>query len=79
MTIWGILKNIGLVISFFKSMSGMIGGVAKTKEMPTKAELIELLNRAEALLDSGAIDIEGVDEKAISEALKQIETQLSAA
>lgn len=77
MTIWGVLKNIGLVISFFKSMSGMIGGVAKTKEMPTKAELIDLLNKAEALLDSGAIDIEGVDEKAISEALKQIEAQLN--
>lgn len=76
MSIWGLLRNAGLIISLFRSLSSMIGGVAKNKEMPAKAQVKELLDKVEELLDSGAIDIEGVDEKAISEALKQIEAQL---
>lgn len=76
MTVWGILKNLGLVIQFFKSVSSLIGGVAKEKKMPPADALRDLLDKAEALLDSGAIDIPGVDESAISEALKQIEAEL---
>lgn len=76
MSVWGILRNLGLVISFFKSFSNMVKGVAVSKQMPPKESMKELLDRAEALLDSGAIDIPGVDEKAVSEALKQIEEQL---
>lgn len=76
MSFWTVLKNIGVVISFFKAMASIIGDVAKTKQQPSKDALIDLLDKAEALLDSGAIDIPGVDEATISEALKQIEAQI---
>lgn len=76
MGVWAVLRNIGTVISFFKTISKVIGNVAETKKMPPKELLKELLDGAEALLDSGAIDIPGVDEAAISDSLKQIEAQI---
>lgn len=76
MSFWGVFKNIGLIISLFKSMSSLIGDVAKTKQTPSKEAIKSVLDGIEALLDSGAIDIPGVDEKAVSDALKQIESQL---
>lgn len=76
MSIWLVLRNIGTVISFFRSVSDIIGGVAKDKKAPPIEKVKAMLDDLEALLDSGAIDIPGVDEAAISEALKQIEEQL---
>lgn len=76
MSFWLVLKNIGVVISFLKATASIIGDIAKTKQKPSKDSLIDLLDKAEALLDSGAIDIPGVDEATISEALKQIEVQI---
>jgi len=76
MSIWLILRNIGTVISFFRNISEIIAGVAKDKKAPPIDQVKKMLDDLEALLDSGAIDIPGVDEQAISEALKQIEEQL---
>lgn len=76
MSVWAVIKNIGLIISLFKSVSNLIGGVAANKEMPPKEQIKEVLDKVENLLDSGAIDIPGVDEVAVSAALKQIEEQL---
>lgn len=73
MSIWGILRNIGLIISFFKTISATVSGVATTKQMPEKDQIKKLLDDAEALLRSGAIDVPGVDEEAIAQALDQIE------
>lgn len=75
MGIWAIIKNLGLIISFFKAASGMIDGVAKEKRSPTKAEVKAMLDSLEDLLDKKVIDVPGVDEEAISSALKVIEEQ----
>lgn len=76
MSIWAILRNIGTVIAFFRAFAGLIEGVAKNKSVPPIDQIKDLLDKAEALLDSGAIDIPGIDEKSISDAIKQIEEQL---
>jgi len=76
MNVWSVLKNIGLVISLFKSISSLISDVAETKSAPKQNLVSGFLKSLEQLLDSGAIDIPGVDEKAVSDALKQIESQL---
>lgn len=76
MSIWGVLKNLGAIISFFKIIRDMISGVAESKKAPPKEQVKALLDQVEALLDSGTIDIPNVDEKAISDALKLIEEQL---
>lgn len=78
MGIWAVISNIGTIISLLKSLSSLIGFVAKDKSMPPKEMIKDVLDHIEALLDSGAIDIPSVDEKQISEALKQIEAQLLA-
>jgi len=75
-SIWLILRNIGTVISFLRGIADIVGGVAKDKKAPPIEKVKSMLDDLEALLDSGAIDIPGVDEAAISEALKQIEEQL---
>ncbi len=76
MNVWAILRNLGLVISFFKSFQGLVSEMVKTKAPPGIEAVKEFLDKAEALLNSGAIDIPGVDEKQIADALQQIEEQL---
>jgi hypothetical protein len=76
MSVWAILKNIGVIISFFKSISGLFSFVAQKHEMPPAEMLKNLLDQAEELLDRGVIDLPNVDEAAISEALKQIEEKI---
>lgn len=76
MTFWVALKNIGTIISLLRSVSEAIGFVAKQKEMPQAYMVRDVLNHVRTLLDKGAIDIPGVDERDISEALRQINEQL---
>lgn len=76
MNVWLVLRNIGAIISFLKTFSGLVEVVAKEKAAPPKDQIKKFLDAAEDLLDSGVIDIPGVDESSISEALKQIEEQL---
>lgn len=76
MSFWVILRNIGTIIQFFKAFEAIISGVIESKSVPPADQVKALLDKAEDLLDSGVIDIPNVDEKAICEALKQIEQQL---
>lgn len=76
MNFWAVLKNISLFISLGKSLSSLIQSAVATKAAPSKEAIKSLLDSVEALLDSGAIDVPGVDEAAVSEALKQIEAGL---
>lgn len=75
MNIWGFLKNIKKFINFFNILKRLITAMASGKRMPECSEAKELFDAVEELLDSGAIDIPGVDEAAISQALKDIEAQ----
>ena len=75
MSVWILIRNAGTIIQLFKAISSIIEKVAK-KESPDRTQVKVLLDRVQALLDSGAIDIPGVDEKAISAALQQIEDEL---
>lgn len=76
MSVWTVLRNIGVIISFFRSISGLFSFVAEKKEMPPEVMLRDLLDQAQELLDRKVIDLPNVDEAAISEALKQIEDKL---
>lgn len=76
MSMWVILRNIGTVISFFTSLKNVVEGVAKTKSAPSTDMIKAVLEHAVDLLDKGVIDLPNVDEKAISDALKQIEAML---
>lgn len=78
MSFWAILKNIGIIIQFFKTLQSIISSSVKSKSIPSKIDIIALLDSIEDLLDRGVIDVPGVDEKAISDALKQIEDHLNA-
>ena len=76
MSIWLVIRNIGAIIGLMKSLSGVVSSVIDTKKAPEKEAIKSVLDSIEDLLDRGVIDIPNVDEKAISDALKQIEEQL---
>lgn len=76
MNIWLIIRNIGAIVGLLKSLSGMINDAAVNKKAPSKEMIKEVLDSIEDLLDRGVIDIPNVDEKSISDGLKQIEEQL---
>lgn len=73
MSFWILLRNAGTIISLLRGIGDAVGEVSKTKKAPPAAMMQKIFDDCEALLDSGAIDVPGVDEAAISEALKQIE------
>lgn len=75
MNFWVALRNIGAIISFGKAFVGLVEGIAKNKEVPPAEQIADLIQKARVLIEK--IDIPNVDEQAISEALKQIEEQLS--
>ncbi len=75
MSVWTVIKNLRTIISFFGVLKELIIKVAQGKRLPDCQETHELLQAVENLLDSGVIDIPGVDEKQISAALKEIESQ----
>lgn len=73
MSIWVLLKNAGSIISLFKTVQGLVEKTAKEKAVPKGEELRPLFDALEDMLDKKIIDVQDVDEAAISEALKQIE------
>ncbi len=75
MSLWKVISNLKTIISFFNVLKSLIIKVSQGKRLPDCQETHELLSAIENLLDSGVIDIPGVDEKQISEALKEIESQ----
>lgn len=72
MGVWAVLKNIGTILSLLKALRDIVAG-ATEKKLPEREQIKAVLDHVETLLDNGAIDIPGVDEKQISEALKQVE------
>lgn len=77
MSIWALLKNIGTIIALIKSLKALVEQVILTKKPPALSDLLVPLDNLEALLKSGAIDIKGVDEMEVAQAIHKIREQLS--
>ena len=77
MTFFTILRNIGTIIDFFKIASRVAGEAIKQKKFPDCTDSVLLLQQTRKLLDSGVIDVPGVDEKQVSESIAQIEARLT--
>lgn len=76
MSFWMLFKNVGSIMALVRAVKELVGSVAVSHEMPPKEIVKQVLDAIEDLLDRGVIDIPGVEEKDISDALKQIEEQL---
>ena len=75
--LWPIIKNIGLVLDFFQVVKKIFGDVsARPTKMINCEEGKLLIEQTRKLLDSGIIDVPGVDEKEIAGVLLQIEERL---
>jgi hypothetical protein len=77
MSFWGVLKNIGTIMDTFKVISGIIRAIAgRDVKMPSCEEAKMLIKQLRKLLDSGVIDVPGIEEKDVSQVLGQIEERL---
>lgn len=77
MSLWIIIKNFGAIYDFFKLLSSILPRAVKEKKIPDCVEGLKLCQSLRILLQKGIIDVPGVDEKAIVEALLQIEERMS--
>lgn len=77
MSVWSILKNIGLIMSFVRSIESLVREVAQKKSVPQAQSIDTVLNHVESLLRKGVIDIPEVDEIQIADAIKAIREQLT--
>ena len=73
-----LLANLGVIIDLVKSVEGFVGLVVKNKSLPVEGDpaVRDLLDQVRRLLDSGVIQIAGVDDKAVSAALALIEEKI---
>jgi len=77
MSVWSILKNIGLIMSFVRSIESLVREVAQKKSVPEAKSIDTVLNHVESLLRKGVVDIPEVDEIQIADAIKAIREQLT--
>lgn len=75
MSLWKVITNLKTIIAFFNVLKSLILKVAEGKRLPDCRETHELLAAIRNLLDSGVIDLPGVDEKQVSQGLLEIESQ----
>ncbi len=75
MNIWKIVTNLPKIISFFNTLKDLIYKIIQGKKMPECPETMVLLESVKKLLDSGVIDIPGVDEAELSKAISEMEAQ----
>lgn len=73
---WNIIRNIGSVISFFKVLKSFFGEVIEKKNVPECKSTAILLENLEGLLRKKIIDIPGVEEIEIANAIAQVREQL---
>lgn len=74
--IWTILTHLGLIFKLVKGVEGLVAEVVKTKSMPTCATIDPVLATIEDLFAQGVIDIPGIDEKSIADAIQQVRDNL---
>lgn len=76
MNIFKLLMNAGVIIKFFKQIVWCVQYVASFKTMPPAHQISVTISMVEDLLNSGVIDIPGVDEKQVAEAIDKIRIEL---
>lgn len=76
MSTWAIIRNLGTILGFLKYIKYFVKTVVETKKVPPKHMVKQLIDEIQKLLENGVIDIPGVDEKEVSDALQKIEDQL---
>ena len=74
MSIWMIIKNAGFLISFFRNMGEVVKTFSETKKFGC-ADSHRVLEQVEELIRKKIIDVEGVDEDQIADAIKSIREQ----
>ncbi len=74
--IWTILTHLGLIFKLVKGVEGLVAEVVKTKAMPSCATIDPVLETVEELFKQGVIDIPGIDEKPIADAIQQLRDNL---
>jgi hypothetical protein len=77
MSVWSIIKNLSLIMSFVRSIESLVREVAQKKSVPEAKSIDTVLNHVETLLRKGVIDIPEVDEIQIADAIKAIREQLT--
>ncbi len=76
MNVFNIITHLGVIAGFVKNTESVIAGCIQEKRTPTKPEWISVIDGVRGLLDSGVIDIPGVDEKSIADGLKSLEDSI---
>ncbi len=78
MNILSLVAHLGSLLDFEKAFQAMVAdGIAK-KGMPDKDKIKGFVDALRALLDVGIINIPGVDDKMVSDALGVLEAKLLA-
>lgn len=78
--IFAIISHLGVIVSFISSWKAYIEKAAKDKQLPVGSapETKAIFESLRAVLDAGIIVIPGVDDAAISNAVKMIEDKVCA-
>lgn len=74
--IWKIILNAGTIIGFIRSFTAIAKDLVKDKRLPVCGESVLVLQNLKKLIDSGVVDIPGVDEKELSLAISNLEAEL---
>lgn len=77
MTVFAILSNLSTILGLVHTIEAVVGKVATTKQAPALADLYPILDQVETIFKSGAVQIPGVDDTQIANALQMIRDQLS--
>lgn len=75
--IWNLVMNAGKITAFVKAVEVAVNQVVKNpNHMPNESAVTALFDGVELLLESGLIDIPGVDENALVTTLEEFKNQL---
>lgn len=74
--IWKVILNAGAIISFVRSFGAVAKDLVKDRRLPACGESVLVLKSLKRLIDSGVVDIPGVDEKELSLAISNLEAEL---
>lgn len=75
MNYWKLFKSAGLFIQFFKSVANLVRYMSTNKKFSEGLMSIVVLD-FEKILESGAIDIPGVDERDLAIVIEDIRKNL---
>ena len=76
MNFLSLVSHLGLLLSLGKEIENWVGLAVQQKNIPKASDSKALLDKVRELFDSGLINIPGVDDKQISDALKMVEDAL---